>query len=90
MGQRHSCLAIPGGTVQCWGYNNYGEVGDGSTTDRHTAVTVSGIATAASVDAGVEHSCAALADGAAQCWGRNDKGQLGDSTQTNSNTPVQV
>ena len=86
----HTCATLADGTVQCWGANANGQLGDGTTTDRLTPVLVSGITTATSVSAGALHNCAMLADGTVQCWGGNGKGQLGDGTTTSSNIPVQV
>jgi hypothetical protein len=42
-GYYHTCARLAGGTVQCWGYNAYGQLGDGTTTNRTTPVTVSGL-----------------------------------------------
>ena len=86
----HACATLADGTVQCWGGNADGRLGDGTTTNRLTPVLVSGITTATSVSAGAFHNCAMLADGTVQCWGGNAKGQLGDGTTTSSNIPVQV
>lgn len=87
---RHSCALLTDGTVQCWGHNSRGQLGDGTTTDSSTPVQVSGITTAAQVSSGDSHSCAALQDGTVQCWGYNPYGQLGDGTTTTRSTPVQV
>jgi len=95
-GSWHSCAVMADGSVQCWGANNYGQLGDGSTFDSPVPVSVSGITgltpatTAISVTADYYHSCAVMADGTAQCWGWNNWGQLGDALTTDSSVPVLV
>ena len=89
-GYRHSCVLLADKTVQCWGDNTYGQLGDGSTIQSITPVTVIGITTAAELVAGSQHSCARLSSGQVQCWGGNQSGQLGDSTTTQSTIPVTV
>jgi len=86
----YSCAVLGGGTIQCWGRNEDGQLGDGSATDRSVPVTVSGITNAIDVAAGHEHTCAILSDGTVQCWGSNGNGQLGDGTTTNRSVPVTV
>ena len=78
------------GTARCWGNNWFGQLGDGTTTERHTPVAVSGLSNAVAIAAGNYHTCAVLGDGTARCWGRNDYGQLGDGTTTERHTPVAV
>ena len=90
MSGSHTCAMLADGTVQSWGYNGNGQLGDGTTTDRLTPVLVSGITTATSVSTGGAHTCAMLADGTVQCWGYNLDGRLGDGTKTNRLTPVLV
>lgn len=69
----------------CWGNNAYGQLGDGTTTDRHTPVAVTGGLTFVTVTAGLNHTCGLTVDSLAYCWGRNLRGQLGvgvgDTTQ---------
>ena len=89
-GGYHSCAIMTDGSVQCWGWNYYGQLGDGSTSHGFTPVSVSGISTAMSIALGGHHSCALLTDGSMRCWGRNDYGQLGDGGNENSDTPVAV
>ncbi|MCB0151510.1 MAG: hypothetical protein KDE01_28135, partial [Caldilineaceae bacterium] len=79
-----------GGDVLCWGRNNYGQLGDGTTYLRTQPVAVRSLAQATSVTAGYAHTCAGRADGAAVCWGSNTSGQLGDNTTISRRTPVLV
>jgi alpha-tubulin suppressor-like RCC1 family protein len=78
------------GSVRCWGDNQYGQLGDGTTTARARPVTVPGIRDAAAIVAGEGHTCALLGDGTVRCWGRNADGQLGVSVIDRSYTPVTV
>jgi alpha-tubulin suppressor-like RCC1 family protein len=89
-GVYHSCSVRSGGVVDCWGYNQYGELGDGTTITRSAPTRVSGSTTFNSVTAGAYHSCALTAAGAAYCWGLNGNGQLGDGTTTNHSVPAAV
>jgi alpha-tubulin suppressor-like RCC1 family protein len=61
----HTCQVNDDGTVRCWGLNFRGQLGDGSTTDRFTAVAVSGLTTAVAITAGRIHTCTLLAKGGA-------------------------
>lgn len=89
-GHGHSCAVKANGTVWCWGYNNYGELGDSSNTSSNEPVQVTGIANATKVAAGHAHSCALLSTGGIKCWGLGVSGQLGNSASSNSNSPVPV
>src|SRR5512138_3702881 len=71
-GQHHTCAILDDGTVQCWGRNNHGQLGDGTIVNRITPVAVSGLGTAVSIAAGSDHTCAILSAGTASCWGFND------------------
>lgn len=81
---------INNGTVYAWGYNNDGQLGDGTTSLRPSPVAVSGLSGAISIEAGLTHACAILTDTTVRCWGSNGKGQLGDGTTTQRLTPVTV
>ena len=93
-GDYHMCAILSNGTAACWGNNNYGQLGNGTTTNSTTPVAVTGGAltgkTVTNITAGGDHTCAVLSDGTAACWGNNNHGQLGDGTTTNSTTPVAV
>jgi alpha-tubulin suppressor-like RCC1 family protein len=86
----HTCARLAGGSVRCWGYNAYGQLGDETKVSRSTPVTVAGITDAVDLAAGNNHTCAALSDGTARCWGFNAGGQLGDGTQLERPVPVNV
>ena len=90
-GSEHACALLANGSVQCWGVNNAGQLGDGTQTNRSLPVAVGDLGTnAVAVSTGNGHSCALLADGSARCWGTNPQGQLGNGTTTVRTTPVQV
>lgn len=89
-GDAHTCAALAGGGVQCWGRNSDGELGDGTTDYRDGPVLVSGLSGAVThLTAGRAHTCG-LTDGGAVCWGDNAFGQLGDDSAADQMAPVNV
>ena len=89
-----TCAVTIGGGAKCWGSNNGGRLGDGTTIDRWTPVDVvglnSGVAKIRTNDAGGAHTCAVTTSGGAKCWGWNQFGQLGVGNTNGSNVPVDV
>jgi len=88
----HSCAVTNSGGLKCWGSNSYGELGDGTTTDRYTPINVSGLTSGVMLASlGWQHTCAVTSTGGVKCWGRNSSGELGISSSTfNSTIPVDV
>ena len=90
LGYEHSCALLTDSTVKCWGYNYYGQLGDGTTTNSSLPVAVPALTGVATLIVGGYSSCAVLPGGAAKCWGRNKKGLLGNGTTTDSSSPVSL
>ena len=90
-GLGHTCAVVNANSIECWGDNSYGQLGNNSTIESNVAVPVTGLPSGAPQDIaeGAYHSCAVV-NGTAWCWGDNEYGDLGNNSQTESNVPVEV
>jgi alpha-tubulin suppressor-like RCC1 family protein len=88
-GTSHACAILDDKSIKCWGNNDYGQIGDGTTDDRTSpsSVILSGINDPIQISAGYDSTCALFDDGSIQCWGNNVNGQLGIGSTTQSNSP---
>ncbi|WP_233613692.1 RTX toxin [Corallococcus sp. AB032C] len=90
-GSNHTCAMLNDGTVRCWGYGNFGQLGYASTNNwgdtqarlPYLAGPVGILGKATKLATGGDHSCVLLDTGLVRCWGRNDFGQLGYNTTQN-------
>lgn len=89
-GEGFSLALLEGGTVDAWGANGHGQLGDGTTTARNVPVTVSGLGEVQAIAAGGQFSLALQKSGKVMAWGINDAGQLGDGSNVASSVPVEV
>ena len=90
VGVYHTVALKGDGTVVAWGDNQYGQLGDGSTTNRLSPVAVPGLTDVVAVAVGVHYTVALKADGQVMAWGRNSQGQLGNGDTTNQLSPVPI
>ncbi len=92
----HTVALKSDGTVWTYGWNNRGQLGDGTTTERHTPVQVHGeddvgfLTDIIAIAAGYRHTVALKSDRTVWAYGLNYFGQLGDGTGTDRHTPVQT
>ncbi len=95
-GANHTVILKSDGTVWTFGRNNFGQLGNNTTTNSSVPVQVHGpdnigfLSGIIDIAAGSAHSMALKNDGTVWCWGGNADGQIGDGTNTQRNTPVQV
>jgi alpha-tubulin suppressor-like RCC1 family protein len=91
VGRVSTCVIYLFGNLKCWGENQFGQLGDGTRTNRDTPVAVVGLGgTVKSVAKSRTSTCALLEIGAVECWGHNRDGQLGDGTTRDRLMPTRV
>jgi len=90
LGGAFSCALQGSGAVNCWGAGSNGQLGNGSTQDQLSAVSVTGLSSAIQLAAGDAHACALLADGTVKCWGAGGQGQLGLGSLADHSTAMAV
>ena len=92
VGIGHTCALTNEGKAYCWGLNQYGQLGNNSTTNSSTPVAVQMPAGVSfqSIAAVYHHACALTNEGKTYCWGLNEYGQLGNNSTTNSSIPLAV
>jgi alpha-tubulin suppressor-like RCC1 family protein len=89
-GGAHTCALLENATVQCWGDDQSGQLGDGARENRSDPTPVALPGAAVYVAAGFSHTCVLLADRRLECWGWNTEGQLGDGTVKSRRVPGDV
>ena len=90
-GGAHTCAILDDGTVRCWGYGAYGQLGYGNTHSVGATQTPGSVGpldlgpgrTAIAISAGDRHTCALLDDGSVRCWGDGANGRLGYCSEGN-------
>lgn len=89
-GARHTLALKDDGTVWAWGWNYYGQLGDGTKVEKHTPVQVENLNNIIAISAGEYFNMALKDDGTVWAWGRNESGQLGDNTLTDKTKPIRI
>lgn len=90
-GDDHVCVLQDAGSVHCWGWGGFGQLGTGDTLNYRAPAKVQGGQEFMSIAAGSAHTCGLTRSGTAYCWGGNAVGALGNpSTIFLSKLPIKV
>jgi alpha-tubulin suppressor-like RCC1 family protein len=89
-GGQHTLARKTDNTIWSWGYNSYGQLGDGTSTNKNAPSLVNSLSNCSLLNAGTFHSCAIKTDGTLWCWGSNTFGQLGNGTTSSTNFPSSI
>lgn len=93
MGSRHACALLSFNYIGCWGSNEYGQLGDGTTEEKFSVTRIDEPLTFVQLTVGDAHACGLVLETeglAVYCWGRNHLGQLGDGSTTDRSTPTRI
>jgi alpha-tubulin suppressor-like RCC1 family protein len=89
-GGGHALALLSNGTVMAWGYNGFGQLGNGTEANSDVPIAISGLSEVTAIAAKGNYSMALRRNGTVMAWGLNEAGELGDGTKTKSTVPVEV
>lgn len=90
LGGDHVCGITRDARAYCWGWNRYGQLGNGTTSHASSPIELAGDLRWASLAVGEFHTCGLTTERALYCWGNNERGQFGNGTTDNAPTPQLV
>ena len=93
LGDYHTCSTLDDGSLKCWGWNEFGQLGAGNSTEiisSPIAIDIGPGRSISQLSLGGYHTCAILDDGTLKCWGSNSSGQIGDGTNTDRRSPTTI
>lgn len=90
LGSLHTVVSSPDGLLYAWGQNIFGQLGDGTTTNRTTPMLVPTVTGVIGLSGGQSHTLAVTNDGRLFAWGSNGSGRLGDGTTVTRTRPVHI
>lgn len=90
VGYDYGCAVLLGGTIDCWGANSSGQLGNGTFTSSSALASVVGLRGVVQVATSAQDTCAVTSIGSVYCWGANASGQLGNGATVNLAAPALV